>query len=66
MVDRGDERYMGPAYSYEADYLLLNVSAGRMGAFSEDPEFALHESAHREPVGGTTCDHVRAKVLTSP
>ena len=29
---------MGPAYSNEADYLLLNVRAGQMGAFSEDPE----------------------------
>ena len=41
MLDRGDERYMGPAYSYEADYLLLNVPAGRMGAFPEDPEHFL-------------------------
>ena len=38
IFDRGDERDMGPAYSNEADYLLLNVPAGRMGAFSEDPE----------------------------
>jgi uncharacterized NAD(P)/FAD-binding protein YdhS len=38
MIDRGDTRYMGPAYSNEADYLLLNVRAGQMGAFSEDPE----------------------------
>src|SRR5438105_2932044 len=41
MLDRGDERDMGPAYSYEADYLLLNVPAGRMGAFSEYPEHFL-------------------------
>jgi uncharacterized NAD(P)/FAD-binding protein YdhS len=41
MLDRGDERAMGPAYSCEADYLLLNVPAGRMGAFSEDPEHFL-------------------------
>ena len=41
MLDRGDERYMGPAYSDEADYLLLNVPAGRMGAFSEYPEHFL-------------------------
>jgi uncharacterized NAD(P)/FAD-binding protein YdhS len=41
MLDRGDERAMGPAYSYEADYLLLNVPAGRMGAFSEDPAHFL-------------------------
>ena len=41
MIDRGDTRYMGPAYSNEADYLLLNVRAGQMGAFSEDPEHFL-------------------------
>ena len=41
MLDRGDERYMGPAYSYEADYLLLNVPAGRMGAFSKIQEHFL-------------------------
>lgn len=41
MFDRGDERFMGPAYSDEADYLLLNVPAGRMGALSEDPEHFL-------------------------
>ena len=53
MLDRGDERYMGPAYSYEADYLLLNVPAGRMGAFSEDPEHFLtwnrDKGAHAGP-----------------
>ena len=47
MLDRGDERAMGPAYSYEADYLLLNVPAGRMGAFSEDPEHFLTCSRDR-------------------
>ena len=41
MIDRGDTRYMGPAYSIDADYLLLNVRAGQMGAFSEDPEHFL-------------------------
>jgi uncharacterized NAD(P)/FAD-binding protein YdhS len=41
MIDRGDTRYMGPAYSNDADYLLLNVRAGQMGAFSEDPEHFL-------------------------
>jgi uncharacterized NAD(P)/FAD-binding protein YdhS len=41
MIDRGDTRYMGPAYSNEADYLLLNVRAGQKGAFSEDPEHFL-------------------------
>jgi hypothetical protein len=25
MIDRGDTRYMGPSYSNEADYLLLNA-----------------------------------------
>ncbi len=38
MFDRGDERYLGPAYSGGSDYLLLNVPAGRLGAFSSDPE----------------------------
>jgi len=47
MLDRGDERYMGPAYSDEADCLLLNVPAGRMGAFSEDPEHFLKWSRDR-------------------
>jgi uncharacterized NAD(P)/FAD-binding protein YdhS len=49
MLDRGDERYMGPAYSYEADYLLLNVPVGRMGAFSEDPEHFLTWNRNRGP-----------------
>ena len=43
----------GTAYSYEADYLLLNVPAGRMGAFSEDPEHFLtwnrDRGAHADP-----------------
>jgi uncharacterized NAD(P)/FAD-binding protein YdhS len=38
MIDRREQRYMGPAYSDDADYLLLNVPAGRMGAFADDPE----------------------------
>jgi uncharacterized NAD(P)/FAD-binding protein YdhS len=41
MIDRGDTSYMGPAYSGESDDLLLNVPAGIMGAFSEDPEHFL-------------------------
>jgi len=41
LIDRSDARLMGPAYSDEADYLLLNVPAGRMGAFPEDPEHFL-------------------------
>ncbi len=41
LIDRGDARYMGPAYSEEADFLLLNVPAGRMGAYSQDPEHFL-------------------------
>ena len=41
LVERGDACYMGPAYSGEEDYLLLNVPAGRMGAFSQDPEHFL-------------------------
>jgi uncharacterized NAD(P)/FAD-binding protein YdhS len=47
MIDRGDERFMGPAYSDEADFLLLNVPAGRMGALAEDPEHFLKWSRER-------------------
>lgn len=38
LIDRGDSHYMGPAYSDPADFLLLNVPAGRMGALASDPE----------------------------
>jgi uncharacterized NAD(P)/FAD-binding protein YdhS len=41
LIDRGDGQYMGPAYSGEQDYLLLNVPAERMGATSQDPEHFL-------------------------
>jgi len=58
MLDRGDERYMGPAYSYEADYLLLNVPAGRMGAFPEDPEHFLTWNRDR--------GHTRAPGISFP
>jgi uncharacterized NAD(P)/FAD-binding protein YdhS len=47
MIDRRDTRYMGPAYSNEEDYLLLNVRAGQMAAFSEDPE--LHRAFESLP-----------------
>jgi uncharacterized NAD(P)/FAD-binding protein YdhS len=47
MFDRGDARFMGPAYSDEADYLLLNVPAARMSALSEDPEHFLRWSRNR-------------------
>jgi uncharacterized NAD(P)/FAD-binding protein YdhS len=42
LIDRGDGRGVGPAYSAAVDYLLLNVPAGRMGAFSADPEHFLN------------------------
>jgi uncharacterized NAD(P)/FAD-binding protein YdhS len=52
MFDRGDERYMGPAYSGESDCLLLNVPAGRLGAFSSDPEHFVKWLERRgTPVG---------------
>ena len=38
MIDRRTADYMGPAYSVNADYLLLNVPAGRMGAPADDPQ----------------------------
>ncbi len=41
LLDREDENYMGPAYSTDEDYHLLNVPAGRMGAYPEDPEHFL-------------------------
>jgi uncharacterized NAD(P)/FAD-binding protein YdhS len=52
MIDREDTRSMGPAYSNEEDYLLLNVRAGQMGAFSEDPghflTWAQERGAHAD------------------
>jgi len=45
LIDPRDERSAGPAYSDPADYLLLNVPASRMGAFSSDPEHFLNETA---------------------
>jgi len=41
LFDREDEDRLGPAYSGGADCLLLNVPAGRMSAFSDDPEHFL-------------------------
>jgi uncharacterized NAD(P)/FAD-binding protein YdhS len=41
MIDCAGPGYMGPAYSNEADYLLLNVPACKMGAISQDPEHFL-------------------------
>ena len=52
LIDRGDERWMGPAYSDDADYLLLNVPAGRMGAFSDDPAHFLKWVRHRGVAAG--------------
>lgn len=52
MLDRGDERCMGPAYSNDADSLLLNVPAGRMGALADAPEHFVKWSRDRgAPVG---------------
>jgi uncharacterized NAD(P)/FAD-binding protein YdhS len=42
LIDRREPRYMGPAYSDNDAVLLLNVPAGRMGAFSQEPEHFLH------------------------
>jgi uncharacterized NAD(P)/FAD-binding protein YdhS len=41
MFERGEGEYLGPAYSGDEEYLLLNVPACRMGAFSEDAEHFL-------------------------
>ena len=41
LIDKGNEKYMGPAYSAAEDYLLLNVTADRMGAYPDDPEHFL-------------------------
>jgi len=53
IVDRGDDEYMGPAYSNDSPALLLNVSAEQMGAFSEEPEhfyrWARDRNGHIEP-----------------
>jgi uncharacterized NAD(P)/FAD-binding protein YdhS len=41
MFERGEANSMGAAYSSNEGYLLLNVPACRMGAFSEDAEHFL-------------------------
>lgn len=46
-IDRGDARYMGPAYSVDVDYLLLNVPAWRMGALPEEEEHFLNWARRR-------------------
>jgi uncharacterized NAD(P)/FAD-binding protein YdhS len=61
MIDRGDAGYMGPAFSDQADYLLLNVPAGRMGAFSEDPEHFL-KWARLRGVHADTFDYLPRKL----
>lgn len=52
MIDRGDALHMGPAYSDEDESLLLNVPAGRMGAFSSDPEHFLKWAQERDVRAG--------------
>jgi uncharacterized NAD(P)/FAD-binding protein YdhS len=52
LIDKGNEKYMGPAYSADEDFLLLNVPADRMGAYSEDPEHFLKWARKR----GLTAD----------
>lgn len=37
LIDRNPERDLGPAYSSREEALLLNVTAGRMGAYSSAP-----------------------------
>jgi uncharacterized NAD(P)/FAD-binding protein YdhS len=41
MFERGEANSMGAAYSSNEEYLLLNVPACRIGAFSEDAEHFL-------------------------
>jgi uncharacterized NAD(P)/FAD-binding protein YdhS len=47
LLDRRDERDVGPAYSGGEDFLLLNVPAARMGVFSEDQEHFLRWTRRR-------------------
>lgn len=46
-IDRGDPGAMGPAYSAREDYLRLNVPAGRMGAYADDPAHFLSWARQR-------------------
>src|SRR5690348_8707360 len=41
LIDRNSEKDLGPAYSSEDECLLLNVPAGKMGAFANDPAHFL-------------------------
>lgn len=55
MIDRCSADCMGPAYPDDADNLLLNVPAVRMGAFPEDPEHFL-KWARQKRVDAATWD----------
>lgn len=52
LIDRGEARTMGPAYSADEDFLLLNVPAGRMGAFADDPGHFLKWARQRGLAAG--------------
>jgi uncharacterized NAD(P)/FAD-binding protein YdhS len=56
LIDRREEQYLGPAYSDDADNLLLNVPAERMGAFPDRPEHFLNWARQNgvPPVLGTS------------
>jgi len=61
LIDRRDAQWMGPAYSDEADFLLLNVPAGRMGAYSADPEHFL-KWLHDRGMNAAPLDFVSRKL----
>jgi len=52
MIDRGDTRFMGPAYSNDVDEMLLNVPAEIMGAIPEDPAHFLRWARERGLAAG--------------
>ncbi|MFB7383522.1 FAD/NAD(P)-binding protein, partial [Kitasatospora purpeofusca] len=58
LIDRAPATGRGTAYATTADHHLLNVPAGRMSAFADEPDDFVHWLARRAPGVHTAADHV--------